>query len=467
MNKYLKEAIEQYEQRIESGEPFYMDASVLMDIEEYYEKEGKNYEAERLMRFAEKLHPDSEDVLVVKAYRLKTRGKWSEALALVKSIPNQLNRDVQLFYAEWDVASGRHKKAEERIASCLTTDASTTDYDWYLDFSEILLDYGFQNLAIKYLNKMPANYQFRSRVDELLADAYFQLQQYDKSIEAGNRMVDANPYDADSWVQLADIQQKCEQFQNCVQSCDYALALDADNQRAMSLKVFALFSMQNYDLGMECCKEYIKKCPNDYSLRMYVGEQLYSLKQNKDALRFMQDALRLCPLDNPDHARIINDLVYALISENQHNEVKDLILNLCMLGTSPSEAYIQLAGIYVEFKNVNKAIETLEAAITLPSITEKDCLSITQLLAQHNYWKEAPTLWRFLANYTYSPEYATIYVYAAYALFIIRDKEAFNRAMKMAQIMHYPLLIEFFGNHFKTFNEGEILLKIKTHFEKE
>ena len=58
-------------------------------------------------------------------------------------------------------------------------------------------------------------------------------------------------------------------------------------------------------------------------------------------------------------------------------------------------------------------------------------------------------------------------MYAAYALFIIRDKEAFNRAMKMAQIMHYPLLIEFFGNHFKTFDEGEILLKIKTHFEKE
>ena len=88
MNKYLKEAIEQYEQKIESGEPFYMDASVLMDIEDYYEKEGKSYDAERLMRFAEKLHPDSEDVLVVKAYRLKLSGKWSEALSLIKSIPN-------------------------------------------------------------------------------------------------------------------------------------------------------------------------------------------------------------------------------------------------------------------------------------------------------------------------------------------------------------------------------------------
>ena len=150
MNKYLKEAIEQYEQKIESGEPFYMDASVLMDIEDYYEKEGKSYDAERLMRFAEKLHPDSEDVLVVKAYRLKLSGKWSEALSLIKSIPNQLNRDVQLFYAEWDVASGRPQKADTRIASCLPAQITMEDYDWYLDFAEILLDYGFQKLSIKY-----------------------------------------------------------------------------------------------------------------------------------------------------------------------------------------------------------------------------------------------------------------------------------------------------------------------------
>ena len=37
-NKYLLEAIEEYEHKIESGEDFYMDASVLMDIEAFYEK---------------------------------------------------------------------------------------------------------------------------------------------------------------------------------------------------------------------------------------------------------------------------------------------------------------------------------------------------------------------------------------------------------------------------------------------
>ena len=373
MNKYLKEAIEQYEQKIESGEPFYMDASVLMDIEDYYEKEGKSYDAERLMRFAEKLHPDSEDVLVVKAYRLKLSGKWSEALSLIKSIPNQLNRDVQLFYAEWDVASGRPQKAETRIASCLPAQITMEDYDWYLDFAEILLDYGFQKLSIKYL------------------------------------------------------------------------------------------SMQ----GMECCKTYIQECPNDYSLRMYLGEQLYSLKQNKDALRFLQDALRLCPLDNPDHARIITDMVYTLIAMEQYDNIKDLMLRLCMLNTPISDVYIQLASIYMEFHNVEKIIETLDELLSLPSTTSNDCMNIAQLLAKNNFLKETPSLWRKLIAQNIDSEHNAIYAYAAYALFLAHDKDNFYKAMEKAISSKNPLLLNLLGNHFQTFDLTEIISKIEEYFEGE
>ena len=104
MDKYLQEAMEEYERHIESGVPFYMDASVLMDIEEQYEKQGRAYDAERLMRFAEQLHPDSEEEMVVKAYRLKAQNKWAEALAIVADIPNRESRDVQIFLAEWETA---------------------------------------------------------------------------------------------------------------------------------------------------------------------------------------------------------------------------------------------------------------------------------------------------------------------------------------------------------------------------
>ena len=158
MEKYLKQAIEEFEKNIECGKNFYMDASILMDIEEYYEKEGKRYEAEQLMRYAEKLHPDSEEVLVVKGYRARAMGKWNEGLNIIRNIGNQQNRDVQLFYAEWDVACGRLDKAEQRVNDCLPATMQNDDYDWFLDMGEMLLDYGYQQRALKYLLKIPNNY---------------------------------------------------------------------------------------------------------------------------------------------------------------------------------------------------------------------------------------------------------------------------------------------------------------------
>ena len=317
--KTRKDAIAEYEQKIETGEDFYMDASTLMDIEEYYEKNNRKYDAERLMRFAEKLHPDNEEVLVVKAYQLKGDGKWNEAMGIIKGIANQANRDVQLFYIEWDVACSRLDKAEVRTQHNLPAVMNDNDYDWYLDLGEIYLDYGFQKRALKYLEQIPKNYQFRSRADELIAEAYFQSQNYDKSIEAANRQVDINPYDAISWSQLADIQQKCGLYQECIQSCDYALAIDDTNQRAMSLKVFATFATQNTEEGLKLCIKYAHLCPNDYSLRMYAGEQLYARHREKEALQSLQDALRLCPPENPDHLRITTDLVYTHIMLGNDN----------------------------------------------------------------------------------------------------------------------------------------------------
>lgn len=66
-----------------------------------------------------------------------------------------------------------------------------------------------------------------------------------------------------------------------MQSCDYALAIDENNQRAMSLKVFATFAIPDHTKGLKLCLEYMRKVPNDYSIRMYAGEQLYATKSMK------------------------------------------------------------------------------------------------------------------------------------------------------------------------------------------
>lgn len=434
MDQYLQQAIEEYERNISQGDNFYMDASVLMDIEEYYEKQGQQYEAEHLMRFAEKLHPSSEEVLVVKAYRARAVGQWSEGLSIIRSIVNQQNKDVQLFYAEWDVASGRLDKAEQRIQSCLPPTMTYDDYDWFLDMGEMLLDYGYQKRALKYLTAIPQNYCLRTRVDELMADAYFQLQQYDKSIESANRLVDANPYDANVWTQLADVQQKCQNYESCIQSCDYALAIDSKNQRAMSLKVFATFAVGNCKKGLALCLDYIKVIPNDYSIRMYAGEQLYATGRINESKGPFQDALRLCPLENPDRRRIINDLVYLYISQNDIIHAEEMMLSLTMLGNSLSAIYIQLGNICSEFKKNVLAVDCYNKAIHSPQIEDTEVLLILQLLVNAKLFNEAETLWHDIYNLLSQIQITqpVIYAYMALGACMLNKKDIFNKAFDFA-----------------------------------
>lgn len=434
MDQYLEQAIKEYERNISLGKTFYMDASVLMDIEEYYEKQGKRYEAEQLMRFAEKLHPNSEEVLVVKAYRARALGHWSEGLNIIRNIPNQQNKDVQLFYIEWDVASGRLDKAEKRIKDCLPPTMLNDDYDWFLDMGEMLLDYGYQQRALKYLLAIPQKYSLRTHVDELIADAYFQLQLYTKSIKAANRLVDANPYDTNAWTQLADIQQKCQKYAECIQSCDYALAINRNNQRAMSLKVFATFAMSDNKRGLALCLDYMKVIPDDYSIRMYAGEQLYAAGRIDEAKTPLQDALRLCPLENPDRVRIINDLVYLYISCNDIDNAEETMLSLAMLGNSLSSIYTQMGNICSEFKNSTLAISCYYKAIHSPKIEDNELLLILQLLVNAQYFHDALPLWHDIYNllphiHTTQP---SIYAYMAIGTYMLNEKEAFNNSFELA-----------------------------------
>lgn len=466
MEKYLQEAINEYEQKIESGEPFYMEASTLMDIEEIYEKAGKAYDAERLMRFAEKIHPDNEDVLIVKAYREKDRGHWQEALQIVKSINNQEGRNVQIFYAEKEVSSGQLDKAEQRIEDCLPAVLTEESYDWYLDLGELFLDYGFQERALKYLSRIPKKYQFAERVNELMADAYFQLQDFENSIERANTLVDLNPYNATSWAQMADIQQKNGLFEECAQSCDYALAIDPNNVKGMSLKVFALFAQKRNEEALSACSEYMKKMPNEYCIRMYAGEHLCSLTKYNDSLVLLGEALNLCPIDNPDRMRILTDISYAYIGTGQYDKAEEMLMSTCLLGNTPCDILLQLGNTYMEMGLLHQAFKTYSTLLRNPKVEEKELISMAQSLARTNNVANASELWHKMAiEASTIPNDSILDAYLAWAMFQFREKESMYKHLKKSFPNYVGVIIQLFGGLFNTYNINDILYKINQGIE--
>lgn len=431
MEQYLKDAIAEYERNIERGEPFYMDAAVLMDIEEYYEKNERAYDAERIMRFAEKLHPDSEDVLVVKAYRLKTAGKWHEAWATIRRIANQENRDVQLFLVEWNIASGQIDRACQLISKNMET-GSQEEEEWRCDFADILLDYGYVEKALEYLQPLLHGVRHHRRVDELAGDAYYQLGRYDQSREAFNRLVDADVYDSFSWSQLAEVQSKAKRYEECISSCDYALAIEGTNVRAVELKLYSTFMLERYEEAEALFRKSEAKFPNVYTIRIYMGEFLNRFGRYEEAQVVFEDAMRLCPLDSPDRQRVVTGLVRSLLALRLPDRARQVMLTLTLCGVSFVEASVQLAGMMYEAGWTAEAVGTLAKAAHAATCGEQDYAGIMQILANNHSYQEAEALWTYFASLHFSPEYYVLYAYCAFAFFVLKKRRPFLESLHKA-----------------------------------
>lgn len=439
MDKYLKEALSEYERKIESGEPFYMDASILMDIEEYYEKNERPYDAERIMRFAEKLHPHDEEVKIVKAYRLKAIGKWSEALNIIRGLSNPDQRDAHLFIIEYEVASGRINEAEKRFRTCL---AQAVDMpkeerdDWMIEMAEILLDYGFINRAIDTLRQVGQGQAAKHRLYELLGDAYYQLHDYGNSIKAFQELVDSSPYDSISWGQLADALQKANRLDDCLTACDYALAIDDSNTRAMNLKLFALWGLGRHDEAYSLYHSYAQKMPEDYAIKMYAGEQLNNRGKYIEALPVLQDALRLCMIENPDRNRIIQALAIAEMHTGNSGVVADLAELSVITGNTLIDSYLEVA----------ESLTTNDPKLSVDNLLHKafkskdehsegqlpNIIKIIRFLCTHNLYLQQRSLWEEIARKSYPDSCADVYAYITYAMYMIRNRLLFLINMNQA-----------------------------------
>lgn len=444
MDKYLEEAIEEYEQNIESGVSFYMDAPILMDIEEYYEKNERPYDAERIMRFAEKLHPDSEDVLVVKAYRLKSAGKWSQALDTVRRIPNQESRDVQLFFMEWDVAMARIDKAEKRLNETLRQCLPPEDESLLLDYAEILADYGYNVRALKCLSRVSQHSSLRKRADELVGDICSQLGQHEESIAAFTRLVDADPYDSVSWTQLAEAQYKAKRYADSLESSDYALAIDDSNMRARLFKLYSLCAMKRFAEALHQYEEYAKDGSEDYAMHMLLGEELVSQERYTEARKPLQEALRLCPMECPDRVRVVSALAMVFIAYGKNDEACELMLTLVSCGSQPAELFMQLADFFIDFHNVQAAVDMFHRIMCLHEYTAKDIAGIVQCLVKNSIYEPAATLWHAFAKLRLDEDIQFLYAYIAYAMAKLKDRDSLNEAVTHAVAFCPDTLCEVF-----------------------
>ena len=380
-----KHAVEQYERLIQSAPHWYLDVNDFLDVYEYYEDEGRLADADVCLRYALRLHPDDEMLLCKKAYALRSSGKVAEATALI----NRLNPDlleVRFFKAEEALASFRVEEANKLFRDILvengggeellsaSSDGESTNLDWglNLDVAECYIAEGFWEEALYVLRNVPDNIAEAKQTHLLRAECFYNQHQFPEAIAEANAAIDSDPYAVEAWSLLAELQYESQHPAEAQEACEYALAINADDEKSLRISYFSHAILNHQDEALAVARHYVKCHPNEYYLPMNAGELSLRKGLLDEAMSFFGRANVNCHPEHPDRNRILTGVVRILARRGELQKGYHMLQRTCQRDYPPESVSVQMAAIAAEYGHLDFACQRLEevAPLVVPANNE-------------------------------------------------------------------------------------------------
>ncbi len=413
-SREIKTLVSDYERNLSSGQPFYMDASDLIDIMDYYMNRHADYDAETCLRIAKRLHPSHPEVIITQAYRLKEQGQWEAARQLVSTISDQTSSDVLLFNFEYYLSILHIDEAFHQLADVCEKPSQLSDYDLIYDAAEILTDYGHSEYAVVWLLHLPEDYPDRDAADRLLVENYLHLKENGKAQELLTKILDTNPYDECAWVQQAEVHYENKDYNEAIDSCDYALAIHPGSHEAVRLKTLSAAASALWTTAIEMGKQYMKSYPTDYTVPLTLAELLSQHGRHEEAIPFYEKAYRHIPHEGSVFSRLLSSLAHSYAAVSQPQRVLPTLTCASVAGATFAEIHLSAAAILFDERYDRMGVDTLHK-IPLGTSLEEELVSITSLLCKYQCYDGAKELWHELIDMAEKKEFRNISPYLAVA----------------------------------------------------
>ena len=305
----FKELLESYETALQAGERPFMDADDLVDLADYYNYNGEGDKAAEAIERALDLYPDATLPNVFKAREALMMGDNELAHHYAEAIGDKDDPDYHYLTAEILIAEGHIKQADlylRRYAKSVNEDEWE---DFIKDCANLYVDYGVNDKAYQWM--MRSKGDDSSDFKELMARTLMGLGKYKDSEKLFNELIDRDPYSSHYWNALATAQFMDEDYQNSIQSSEYAIAIDPNDPDSLISKANGLFKLNNYEEALEYFRRYAEQVPDDEFAYMNQGTCLINMGRNEEAIDMLNKAIEVAD-GRPDYLPdIYQELAFA------------------------------------------------------------------------------------------------------------------------------------------------------------
>lgn len=295
----FKDTLARYEAMTTRGERAYFDPEQLTDIAEYYATRNREKEAEQVIDYALAMHPGSTDPMVFRARTYMLRGDLDMAYQVANSIPDQADREVTFLYAELMLNEDRLADAQALLVGrLLENEASQKEYALTVqDIVELYLDYSYvheaASLAQATLEKAEQE-QWKPHTlmiaRSLAAECFRSAGQFEKAVTELNCMLDEVPFDVNNWLNLGNVYNQMERFNEAIDALDYALAIDPKCLDALFAKGHSFALLGNEEKALHLYRTCLEQ-GYDKALACYTcGVMETALSYYQEAINHLQYA---------------------------------------------------------------------------------------------------------------------------------------------------------------------------------
>lgn len=428
----FKEKFQLYENAQASGTSVYLEPDDLTDIAEYYHILGNIDACKNTVDYAIKMFPGATMPLV---FRSRVALLMEHDVALAEEYAEMIDDKADLEYlylkAEIMIVDDRTEEAETFLRDAYEElDDDEDKADFLIDVANLYADYELMEYAQQWLS-LSEEYD-STDYKELQGRIAMGLGDYEESNRIYNELIDRNPYSFTYWNQLASSQLLHNEIMESIQSSEFALAINPDDEDATLNKANGLFNLGNFEEACKYYERFTKISPNSEVGEMFLGISLINLNRTEEGVEHLKKAESLADAFSEYLHDIYVELAYSLTALGKHEDAMEYIEKISQLDDcDPYETDVLKGNVHLQKGETAEAMKCFQHAVTASNGSPRVILRIGICIYDNGYYSLAYDVFHLLLDDA-SDEWKDGWSYLALCCMLLSRKDEFVYAVRKA-----------------------------------
>lgn len=391
----------------------YFDVEEMEQIVDYYLRIGRTKEGKKALEFGFRLHPGSPGLLTKRAKIYLALDDVQKAFQILNANVNPYDYEVNLLLVDSLVRLGRTTEALTIADSLLGNEVQDPDAVC-LDLAYIFMGNFDIDNAYQFITRGIA---FNPVNRDLLFEMAFCLEQagnVGEAIDTYNRILKLDPYSAEAWFNLGQMQFTLNQYRQAVDSYEYALVIRPNDSLTVQQKANCHFQLNEYREAIDDYLHYTTLAAGPHwQTWLFIGECYERLEQFTEAIRFYTRSLK----EQPENFEALTGIAICLMDQDKFEDSLPFIRRALELRNDAAEGWVYLAEALIGIEKTDEALQAYLHSIRLDPNQPETYMAIGNICMDQEEFKLALEYYRQALELDDESDLQNIHLFMAVAYY--------------------------------------------------